>query len=62
MAGGVPSSIIGGEGLAGNDVMGEGTTGKVGVVLKRHDEDDEDSSWTTNSFYLSRSHTIPKVV
>ena len=62
LAGGVPSSVVRGKGLMGDDAMREGPTSKVGVVFERHDEDDEDSSWTTNFFYLPRSHTIPKVV
>ena len=36
----VPSSIINGEGLAGDDTVLESTTGEVGVVLKGHDEED----------------------
>ena len=62
LTGGVLSSIVGSEGLAGNDAMREGTTSEVGVVLERHDEDDENSSWTTNFFYPLRSRTIPEVV
>ena len=64
-AGGVPSSIIGGEGMTGNDAMLESTTSEVLVVLERHADgrdDDEDSHWTTNFFYPPRSRTIPKVV
>ena len=61
----IPSPVIGGEGLTGNDTMLKGATGEVGVILERHDDggdDEEDSSWTTNFFYLPRSRTIPEVV
>ena len=64
-AGRIPGPVIRGEGLMGDDAMLKGTTSKIGVVLERHadgDDDDEDSSWTTNSFYLPRSRTIPEVV
>ena len=61
----IPSPVIGGERLASNDTMLESATSEVGVVLEGHVDgrnDDEDSSWTTNFFYLPRSCTIPKVV
>ena len=44
------------------DAMLESTMSEVLVVFEGHDDDDEDSNWTTNLFYLPRSHTIPKVV
>ena len=59
----IPSPVIGGEGLAGNDVVLECSTSEVGIVLERHDvggDDDEDSSQTTNFFYPPRSRTILK--
>ena len=62
LAGRVPSLVVRGKGLTGDDAMREGTTSKVGIVFKRHDGDDEDSSWTMNFFYLPRNRTIPKVV
>ena len=61
----VPGPVIGSKGLVGDNMMLEGATSEIGVVLEGHDEggdDDKDSSWTTNFFYLPRSHTIPKVV
>ena len=62
LMGRVPSLVVRGKGLTGDDAMREGPTSEVGVVFERHDEDDEDSSWMTNFFYLPRSCTIPKVV
>ena len=65
LAGCVPGLVIGSKRLTGNDTMLKGAMSKVGVILERHaddDNDDEDSSWATNSFYLSRSRTIPEVV
>ena len=61
----VPSPVIRGKGLASDDTMLEGATSEIRVVLKGHDDDvddGEDSSWTTNSFYLPRRRTILKVV
>ena len=61
----IPGPVIRGEGLTSDDMMLEGATSKIGVVLEGHDDggdDDEDPGWTTNSFYPPRSHTIPKVV
>ena len=61
----VPGPVIGSEGVAGDDAVLEGTTSKVLIVFEGHDDDgddNEDSSWTTNFFYLPRSRTIPKVV
>ena len=60
----IPGPVIRGKGLTGNDAVLKGATSEVGIVLERHDggDDDEDSSWTTNFFYLPRSCTIPKVV
>ena len=61
----VPGPVIRSKGLTSDDTMLEGATSKIGVVLERHDDDGddgEDSSWTTNSFYLPRSRTILKVV
>ena len=62
LVGRVPSSVVRGKRLTGDNMMREGPTSKVGIVFERHDEDDEDSSWTTDFFYLPRDHTIPKVV
>ena len=59
----IPGPVIRSEGLAGNDAVLEGATSEVGIVLERHDDgsdDDEDPSQTTNSFYPSKSCTIPK--
>ena len=61
----IPSPVIGGERLASDDMMLEGATSEVGVVLEGHvdgRDDDEDSNWTTNFFYPPRSRTIPRVV
>ena len=61
----VPGPVIGSKGLASDNTMLEGATSEIGVVLEGHGDggdDDEDSSWTTNFFYLPRSRTIPKVV
>ena len=58
--GGIPSLVIGGKGLLSDNVMLEGTTSEVGVILERHNDDDEDSSWMTSFFYPPRSRTIPK--
>ena len=61
----VPGPVIRSKGLAGDDTMLEGAASEIGVVLERHGnggDDGEDSSWTTNSFYLPRSRTILKVV
>ena len=46
----------------GKDTLLESTTSKVLVVFEGHTDDDEDSNWTANFFYLPRSRTIPKVV
>ena len=62
LAGGISSSVIRGQGLTSEDAMLKSTTSKVLVVLEGHDDDDEDSNWTMNFFYLPRSRTIPKVV
>ena len=43
-------------------MMLEGAASEVGVVLEGHGDDGEDSSWTTDPFYLPRSRTILKVV
>ena len=59
----IPSPVIGGEGLTGNDTVLKGATSKVGVILERHEDggdDEEDSSGTTDFFYPPRSRTIPK--
>ena len=59
------SPVIGSKGLASDNTVRKGAMSEVGVVLERHadgDEDDEDSRWTTNFFYLPRSRTIPEVV
>ena len=59
----IPGPVVRGEGLAGNDMVLEGPTSKVGVVLERHDvggEDDENPGQTTDFFYPPRSCTIPK--
>ena len=61
----IPGPVIRSERLAGNDVVLKGAMSEVGVVLERHDDggdDDEDSNWTMNFFYVPRSCTIPKVV
>ena len=58
----VPGPVIRGKGLVGDNAMLESTTSKVLAVFEGHADDDEDSSWTTNFFYLPRSRTIPKVV
>ena len=53
----IPGLVIRGKGLLGDDTMLESTTSKVGVVLKGHIDggnDDEDSSWTMNFFYLPK--------
>ena len=47
------------------DAMLESTTSEILVVFERHDDggdNDENSNWTTNFFYLPRSRTIPEVV
>ena len=62
LASGIPGSVIRGQGLMSKDVMLESTMSEVLVVLEGHGDDDEDSNWTTNFFYLPRSHTILKVV
>ena len=36
LAGRIPGPVIRGEGLAGNDAVLKGATGKVGVVFERH--------------------------
>ena len=60
----VPGPVIRSKGLMSDDTILEGAMSEIGVVLKGHDDgdDDEDSSWTTNFFYPPRSCTIPKVV
>ena len=62
LAGGIPGSVIRGQRLTSKNTMLESTTSKVLVVLEGHDDDDEDSNWTMNFFYLPRSCTIPNVV
>ena len=59
---GIPGSVVRGQGLTSKDAMLESTTSKVLVVLEGHGDDDEDSNWTMNFFYLPRSRTISKVV
>ena len=59
---GIPGSVIRGQRLTSKDVLLESTTSEVLVVFKGHADDDEDSNWTANFFYLPRSRTIPKVV
>ena len=59
LVGGIPGSVVRGQGLTSKDVMLESTMSEVLVVLEGHDDDDEDSNWTTN-FYLPRSCTISK--
>ena len=59
----IPSPVIGGEGLAGNDAVLEGSTSEIGIVLKRHDvegDNDENSSQTMNFFYPPKRCTILK--
>ena len=58
----IPGLVIGSKGLTSDNAMRESTTSEVLVVLKGHGDDDEDSNWTTNFFYLPRSRAIPKVV
>ena len=58
----VPSPVIRGKGLVSNDAMRKGATSEVLVILEGHDDNDEDSSWTTDFFYLPRSRTISEVV
>ena len=62
LAGGIPGLVVRGQRLMGKDALLESTTSKVLVVFKGHTDDDEDSNWTANFFYLPRSRTIPKVV
>ena len=65
LMGGIPGSIIGGQGLMSEDTVLESTMSEVLVVLEGHDDgggDDESFSWTMNFFYPPRSCTIPKVV